>query len=518
METNAAADLTTSRATPRVLPALRLDHLWVLLSLSVIAACISLVPTSPNDFWWHLKAGELIATSGIPTTNLFAWSLPADHPYVYQSWLGEWLFYQLYRLGGFPLVVFARNLLGAAVFALVAVEARLRSGSWRWAALAAFAAAAMAINNVLLRTQVWSWLPFMAVFMLLSRYAEGRLAPRWLAALPLIMAVWVNLHGAFVLGLLVTGTFLAGESLRRALRQPRALPWSRLRALGVAAAAMLAATLLNPLGPGVFGYVRDMLGNAPSQQLIGEWQSPTPRSVAGAAFYLGVLGLIAAFAFARRRPSLTEVLLVCGLGWQAFVGMRYVIWWGMVAMPIAAQALAAPRPVFGAARPSPRERGAGGVANLVVALGLLGLVAALQPWSKPLLNLPSAYRGLFVDLPGAPLLFTTETPVGAVEHLLAQPCRGRIFNEMGYGSYMAWALYPAAQHFIDPRVELFPLALWQEYRAVSEGRDVAGFFDRHAIACAVIDKELQPELARAMPALPGWQRTFGDGRTEVWRR
>lgn len=101
METNAAADLTTSRATPRVLPALRLDHLWVLLSLSVIAACISLVPTSPNDFWWHLKAGELIATSGIPTTNLFAWSLPADHPYVYQSWLGEWLFYQLYRLGAF---------------------------------------------------------------------------------------------------------------------------------------------------------------------------------------------------------------------------------------------------------------------------------------------------------------------------------------------------------------------------------------------------------------------------------
>jgi len=149
---------------------------------------------------------------------------------------------------------------------------------------------------------------------------------------------------------------------------------------------------------------------------------------------------------------------------------------------------------------------------------LVGLVAALQPWSKPLLNLPSAYRGLFVDLPGAPLLFTTETPVGAVEHLLAQPCQGRIFNEMGYGSYMAWALYPAAQHFIDPRVELFPLALWQEYRAVSEGRDVAGFFDRHAIACAVIDKELQPELARAMPALAGWQRTFGDGRTEVWRR
>lgn len=513
------AELSTSRTTPRALPRLRLDQLWAIFALCVIAACISLIPTAPNDFWWHLKAGQLTATGGIPTTNLFAWTLPADHPYVYQSWLGEWLFYQLYQLGGFPLVVFARNLLGSVVFTMVAIEARERSGSWRLAALAAFAAAAMAINNVLIRTQNWSWVPFMAVYMLLSRYAEGRLAPRWLSALPLIMALWVNLHGAFILGLLTTSAFVAGESLRRILRQPRALSWPRLRALYLAAAAMLAATLLNPLGPGVFGYVLRMLSDAPSQQLIGEWQSPTPRNVAGAAFYLGVLGIIAAFAFARRRPSITDVVLVCGFAWQAFVGMRYVIWWGMVAMPILAQSLAGPRPVFGTTPAlSRREHGAVGAGNLTVAVLLLLMVAVLQPWSRPYLNLPQAYRDLFVELPGAPQIFTHETPVAAVEHLLAEPCAGRIFNEMGYGSYMAWALYPAAQHFIDPRVELFPLELWQEYRAVSNGYGVAEFFARHQIACAVIDRELQPELVRTMPTLPGWTRTFSGGQTEVWRR
>ena len=513
------ADRSTPAAHARALPLLRLDQLWVLFALSLIAAFISLFPTSPNDFWWHLKAGELVATGGIPTTNLFAWTLPADAPYVYQSWLGEWLFYQIYRLGGLPLVVFARNMLGAAAYALVAVEAQRRSGSWRLAALAALLAAAMTINNFTTRTQNWSWLPFMATLMLLGRYAEGRLNPRWLTALPLIMAFWVNLHGGFIMGLLVAGAFVAGETLRRMLRQPYAPSWQRLRWLYLAVGAMVVATVLNPLGVGVFGYVLDLLSDAPSQRLINEWQSPTPRNLAGAAFYLGILAVIAAFAFARRRPSITDVLLVCGLAWQAFVGVRYVVWFGMAAMPIVAQSLAAPRsPLAPARSPSPRERGAGGVANLLVAALLLLGVAALQPWTKPLLGLPAAYTAIFAPVPGAPQLFSANTPVGAVEHLRAEPCAGRIFNEMGYGSYMAWALYPAAQQFIDPRIELFPLELWGEYAAISQGREVAASLERHQIACVLLDSAAQPGLATAMATLPGWERSFGEGTSEVWRK
>lgn len=506
-------------AAARALPRLRLDHLWAIFALGLVAAFISLVPTAPHDFWWHLKAGELIAAGALPATNMFAWAVPAEAPYIYQSWLGEWLFYQLYSLGGLPLAIFARNLLGAAAYALVAWEARARGGSWRLAALAALLAAAMALNNFTARTQIWSWLPFMATMILLGRYVEGRLPRRWLAALPAIMLFWVNAHGGFVMGLLVAGAFAVGETLRRLLRQPGALYWDQLRPLYLAAAAMAAATLANPLGPGIVGYVLDLLGDAPSQQLVREWQSPTPRNLAGAAFYLGVLALIAAFAFARRRPSITDVLLVCGLAWQAFIGVRYVVWFGMVAMPIVAQSLARPRSAPGAAAPpSRRERGGGTVANLLVAALLALLVLAVQPWTKHLLGLPAPYQALFAEVPGAPQLFSAETPVAAVAHLLAEPCAGPIFNEMGYGSYMAWALYPAARHYIDPRVELFDLAIWERYVEVSAGRGVAAFLDERGVACVVLDTRTQAGLAEAMPAVPGWRRTLAEGRSEVWRR
>jgi hypothetical protein len=503
----------------RILPALRLEHLWALFAISMVSILISLTPTVPNDFWWHLKAGELVATEGIPNTNRFAWTLPADQPYVYQSWLGELLFYWLYQLGGLPMTIFGRNLLGMAAFSLVAVETHRRSGSWRLAAAATLLAGLMTINNFTTRTQNWSWLPFMLVLSLLGRYVDRQLPARWLAALVLIMIFWVNVHGAFIMGLLVTGAFVAGETLRRMLRHPGALGWLELRPLYLTLAGMSLAILVNPLGFGVIGYLRTLLTDQSSQQLITEWQTPTPRNIAGAFFYLGVLALIAAFGFARRRPTVTDVILVCGLAWQAFVGVRYVVWFGMAAMPIVAQSLVAARSPLAGPRPlSRRERGGGAGPNLAVAGLLLVLVLLAQPWLKPALPLPEEYLELFASYPDAPLLFNRSTPVEAIAHLRAEPCSGPIFNEMGYGSYMAWALYPQAQSFIDPRVELFPYELWQTYIKINNGLEIEANFERYAIACVVLDLERQPRLATAMATLPGWERSFASEQSEVWRR
>ncbi|MFV9503330.1 MAG: hypothetical protein AB4911_02060 [Oscillochloridaceae bacterium umkhey_bin13] len=494
------------------IPAPRLDQLWALAAVCMVAITLSLSVTEPNDYWWHLKAGELTATEGLPTTNRFAWTLPHDHPYTYQSWLGELLFFWLYQLGDHPLVIgVARNLSGSLAYALVAIEAQRRSGSWRWAAFVTVLAGLMAINTFTTRPQNWSWLPFMLTFTLLSRYVDRQLAPRWLILLPLLMALWVNLHGAFIMGILITGAFVVGESLRTLLRQPEALARHELGPLYLTLVAMGAALFVNPLGLGIFGYLQTLLTDQSSQQLVSEWQSPNPRDLAGATFYLSVLFVIAAFAFARRRPSITAVILVCGLAWQAFIGIRYVVWFGMVAMPIVAQVLG---PGQNVSRAIMRQRGP----NLVLAALLIGLVLLVQPWPFLKLPWPPAYREQFSPHIETPLLFSAATPFAAVDHLLAEPCPGRIFNEMGYGSYTAWALYPQARHFIDPRVELFPYELWREYITISRGDDLEAAVARHDLACIMLDRERQPGLAAAMPNLPGWQQSFSDGRSEVWRR
>ena len=100
-----------------------LDILWVLVILSGFLFFTSLIPLPPNDFWWHLKIGEYIFTNhSIPTTNIYAWSLPADQPFFYAAWLAELLFYILYRLGNLDLIIFTRTILIAITMCLVAIE------------------------------------------------------------------------------------------------------------------------------------------------------------------------------------------------------------------------------------------------------------------------------------------------------------------------------------------------------------------------------------------------------------
>lgn len=509
-------------AWPALLP--RVDHLWALLPLAIFGVFLALAPTEPHDFWWHLRVGQIVAEEGIPRTNRFAWTLPADAPFVYAAWLADWLSYQSYRALGLQGPVLLRNMLGIAGFALVMLEARRRSGSWRLAGLAVLLAGAVSINNLSTRPQNVAWVLFAATALLLGAYVGRQIRARALLLLPLLMLVWVNAHGSFVLGLVLVALFAAGETARHLLGHAAALGRRELAWLYLAGAACLAATLANPVGPGIFGYVLRLLTDPPSQSLVNEWQPPTTRSLAGALFFLSVLALVAALALGRRRPSITDALLVCAFLWLACSGMRYVVWFGMLAMPVLAQCLARDARGVGGT-PAPRRSVAGearpaGEAALsaVIVLLLAGGVVAVQPPFKAALGFPDAYRSAFAPVPGAELLYSAETPVGAAEYLRRAPAEGRLFNDMAYGSYLIWAV-PGQQVFVDPRVELFPLALWQDYLAIAEARGYSDLLiDTYDVERVLLSRAGQPRLAAALAADPRWRLEYADEVAEVYRR
>ncbi len=510
--------------TYRWLPSV--DALWPAVVLAGVGFLVSLIPLPPNDFWWHLKIGEIIYTTRtIPTTNMFAWTLPADAPFTYGAWLGELLLYVLYRWGGLAQVTFARNLLVIASFWLVGLTARervaqavsLRYGtqadSLRYGRLTAPALAllgGMSLNNLIVRPQIWSFPLFALYLWLLTRYAAGRLGARGLLLLPLMMAFWVNAHGAFVLGLVLVGIFAVGEAVRALLRAPDALSWREVGVLFGVGALTALATLANPRGVGIAAYVVDLLTDRPSQALVVEWQSPTPSGVANVVFYISILVLLLTLAWARRRPTPTDALLIVGFLWLAWSGMRYVVWYGMAVMPILAAGWAALWPRL-AATPARRHP-----VNLILLLLLAVPVALAQPWWVERLPLPETYwQQVWRGSPVGPLV-GVETPVAAVEYLRAHP-GGRLFHEMGYGSYLIWAM-PEQGVFVDPRVELYPYEQWLDYVRIGRGVQYNELLDRYGADRLMVDRELQGELIRALEDDPRWEQEYADERTEIWRR
>jgi len=488
-----------------------LDILWFLVILSGLLFFTSLIPLPPNDFWWHLKIGEYIYTNHtIPTTNMYAWSLPVDQPFFYAAWLGEFLLYILYRLGGLELVTFMRTVLYGVIIWFVASEAQRRSGSWRIAALVVTLLGLMITNNLAVRPQMWAWLPFIATYIFLKRYTEGRLSWHWLLLCPLSMIYWVNVHGSFILGLILIGTFFLGEAVSKILKQEKALNWHQIGWIGCIGIISGIAIIANPRFLGIISYTINLLTNPPSQQLISEWQSPIPQGLANVTFYVSVVVFIITLAYSKYKLTPTEVILFVGLLWLAWSGQRYVIWYGMSTMPILARLikdLPIKMPVF-----IPQKNWA----NLVLAALLFFPTIAVQPWFVERMPLPSTYwqqvlRGSFAG----PLIMV-QTPVAAAEFLKSHP-GGHLYNEMGYGSYLIWAI-PEQGVFVDPRVELFPYDQWMDYVHINNGTNYNEILSKYGVDRIMLDKKLQQGLASSLPKDPLWNLEYDDQYAQIWSK
>lgn len=495
---------------PRI--GLGIDHVWLFIPLAAFGLLVAVIPVPPNDLWWHLKIGEFIQMSGsVPGTNIFAWSLPAGTPFTYGAWFGEYLLYSVYRHGHFPLLVFTNTALFLLTFSLVGVEARRRSGSWRIAGLVLILACGMSFNNTAIRPQLWAFLPFMGFFILLSAFNDQQLRGRWLLGLPLIMLYWVNVHGTFILGFVLLGIFGLGQALQlfKQIDRPSAL--SQLKWLVIVSVLSLLLIVINPQGIGIFGYVRNLMTDLPSQRLVSEWQSPSPDNLPTIVFYLSILLMIIILAYSSSRPALTDLFLVIAFTWLAWSGVRYVIWYGMVAMPILAGMI---RKLMGNRSwlaQSPRT-----FFNLILVLLLFVPLLLVQPWWIARLPLPDKYtEQVLLDTPEGPLL-SVHTPVKAVEYLANNP-GGRLFNEMGYGSYLIWAM-PEQGVFIDPRVELYPYEMWQDYIRISNGARYNELLAKYGADRLLLDAEMQVELITALEGDAGWERKFVDDYSQVWMK
>lgn len=488
-----------------------LDIIWVLVILSGFLFFTSLIPLPPNDFWWHLKTGEAIFVNhSIPTTNIYAWTLPASQPFFYAAWLAELLFYLLYKVNGLSLVIFTRTLLiGIALF-LVAIEARRRSSSWRIAALVIALLGLMIMNNLIVRTQMWAWIPFIGTYIVLQRYVENKLRWPWLLICPLSMVIWVNVHGSFILGLILPAAYFVGEAIRKLLKNENALNWHQIGWLGSTGILSGVAVLINPRFTSIISYTIKLLTDPPSQQLIEEWQSPTPQGLANIFFYLSILIFIVVLAYSKYRPTITEILLFSGFLWLAWSGQRYVIWYGMIAMPILARMikdLPIKTPTF-----VPQKNWL----NLALALLIFVPTLLVQPWFVEKLPLPETYwQQVLRGSPAGPLI-GVETPVAASEYLLKHP-GGHLFNEMGYGSYLIWVVSEQGD-FIDPRVELFPYEQWMDYIDIENATNYDALLTRYGVDRILLDKKLQPKLLSALSEDPAWKLEYEDQYAQIWSK
>ncbi len=496
-----------SSATPRARGWLRQRLGWLGTTLLLAPLLVALggtffvAPTDP-DYWWHARTGQLISETGrLPKTDIYSFA-SADRPWITHEWLTELLLYQIEHQVGYVANVALFATLGMVTALLIYLHARRRGLGRFGAALAMLWGFAILLPLANVRPQMVTVCATAFCVLLLVAYRQG--ARRALWALPPFFAIWVNLHGGYVIGLALLALTLGGEALERALSpgQTRRAWLRALAPLGLTAVLAVLATLLNPHGLEALRYPLSYVGTGNvSQRYVAEWQSPNFHD--GAFLPFAVALLLGIMVGIGRRPlGWPERLWVGVFALLGLQSIRHLPLFAVIATPILMGELAAlSREWPGQAWWRPRWRIARQVGLSALALGALVLVMTIGtgPAMRAQLQLGTA--------PSA-----TGYPAGALAYLRAHEgdpaLHGRLFNEYRWAGYLIYYLYPERQVFVSAQAtDPYGSDLFTPYRRTIQlapgWRDT---LDSWRIDLVLIDKD--GPLAVMLQTDAGWHEVY----------
>ena len=506
----------------QVLNSITIEHLWVLTVLVSIFVFVNTHPIRPHDFWWHMAVGrEILETGQIPQVDTFSQTMRGTPYPSYQAfWLMEAAMYRVYRLGGATLTVLLHGVVITAAYALLIWLGQRISGSWRAAAVGTLFAAALGLNDWNVRPQAVTF-AIAALFLLAIHEYRQTQRRAWLVVFPLGMALWVNSHGTFPLGLALIAFWTADEGWKAL--QSGDITWASLRralqAPLLTLALSLAACALSPRGLGTFAYVSGMASDPIIQNLVPEWAPPTFDTLGGQLFFGGLLLSAAILALSPKRPSPSQLLTFLAFGGLGMRTLRGSIWFGLVMAPVLAEHVAhigeevrrrkgekTGRRISKIQNPKSKIEN---VLNLtLVGLLLLGAVLSL-PWFKALWPLAPEKRGLI----------SAETPIAATEFLLQERLPGPLFHAMSFGSYLIWAAQPEYPVFVDGRIELYPAELWLDYLHISAA--APGWeetLEKYGIQTLMLSPQEQAGLVAAVQNTSAWREVYSDDSAMIFTR
>ena len=534
----------------------RLVPVVAILAVFAMALRFSIGP----DTYWHLRAGEWMLSEGsLLRSDPFSLTRLGSE-WIYPGWLAQITLIAAYRLMGFPGLNLLTALAVTATFAFI--WKTMREGPLLRAFVLLLAATASAVY--------WSARPhiFTFLFTAITLWAMARFrrtGSRAIWVIPVLTAVWANVHGGFVIPLVLIGLELIatlidvllpklriaiqnmggatalerdgaslegkaelgdqkansdrGEASEIDLHSSPADKGTKiegefesseegdprtgkLKTLVGVGLASLVAILLNPFGANMLTYPLRTVSIGVLQDFIQEWQSPNFHQIEVQPFLWLLLIVLMVMAISPKRPTSIELIHVGLFAYLGFIAARNIALFALVAAPILSRHLDAILVNWLPRRSEGRELSARFTRPLNLLLMVLIAFAVVIKSALPLTD-------RFNEETIAELM-----PAEAVEYLRDNQPQRELFNSYNWGGYVLWGLHPEYLSFVDGRTDLFDDAVLEEYLDAWRGNDgwqeILGNWGVQTVLIET-DSPLARELLR-----DGWTAVYEDEQATVF--
>ncbi len=521
-----AIELTRADAPPRVrsFPAVHIA------GLSCLLFAFSLRSMQDPDIGWHLRnAAQLVQRHGFVRSDAYSFTL-AGIPWVDPEWLAEVLFYAGWRIGAVLGLYGVMLGLLEIIFVGLFVLASRTSGSNTRGLFTTSIGILLATVSYGPRTLLFGWFCLVLELLLLQAFfhkhrAQG-LTPgsstrdrALLLLLPVLFAFWINLHGSWLIGVVVLGIAVASASIniQSGLLQNRPLSGQAQRQLWAIALVSLAALFVNPYGWHLVTYPFDL---AFRQNLniasIAEWQ-PTPLSSLRGRVLLGLCAVALLRQLFRPRSWNLYELGLGALGLYAGLHyLRFLFLTSLLTLPMLTRDLDLDLSLsdrIGSKTASQRSfrsrldfmsRDIGGSAAKIWLRGIA--IAALA----------CVVFRLF-QASGQDVTKTPDFPSQrATEYLKNFHPQGRVFNDFLWGGYLEWNT-PQIPVFVDSRVDIFEHAgVFADYLDAIRLRNSLHILCKYRIRYVLFEKETP--FTYLLMHTSGWHPLYQDEETVLLER
>jgi len=414
------------------------------------------VDHSDYDMWWQMALGKYYWAHHtlVIDQSIFSWT-PADPNWIYNTCLGSIIIYFMYNaMGGFGLWVL-QWLIFLGIFLSFYAALRLIKQPIDITSLTIIAATGVSCSASLSFYKPELFSPLMLCWMaVIYGYVKLKHKIFLLYTYPLIFALWVNLHGAFLLGFCLIAGFFAGEILNKIFFPQESFSTKDLFHMASAYFLSLLVALINPYG---MDYLLSIYHGLTSQSLainnkyiqayVSVWPHLKDIQYMNVSFFnmgqnalimvvmLLLLGSLFLYEIIKKRScDFVYPLLVI----TTFIGSMWVVR-TIYMFPLLF--------FFAFFYMLGRLK----LQNITAKATVLSLIAVLLIF----INVCYFTFRYSADHKWFGAGLSSYAPVHEVAFLKKYRLEGPVFNDYLIGGYLLWDLYPEYKVFIDPRLVLY---------------------------------------------------------------
>jgi hypothetical protein len=457
------------------------------------------------DTGYHIRAGDYILENlSIPHKDMFSYISPAL-PWTAHEWLSEIIMslaHKVLKLNG-VVILFALVITFTYYFLFRILRAH-NGNLWLLLAVISLVSLTSTIHW-LARPHIFTLLLLVVWYYLLDQYQYKD--KNYLFILPVIMMLWVNLHGGFIIGFVLLGVYFFGNLIAWYTNQAKTISFARKKCgvLTVIGIACLLASLVNPFGYHILIFPFELVGDEVIMSFVKEFR---PANLQESHPYKYLLFLtLGVLMISRYRVNLIELGLVLGFVYMSLYSVRNIPLFAIIVAPIVLKRMDA---WF---RESSNP-----------------LIKFLNRRSDSIAETDAKARGIFWPI-FASFVFILmslpevrehsfdpqKKPVTAMEFLKKEHIRGNMFNDGEFGDYVIYKAYPQYKVFFDGRNDMYGADHVKDYlKVVSLGARWEKVLEEYDIDWIFFDADSL--LSRYLLEREDWHLIYADKVAYIYVR